>query len=103
MWTTEALALVGVTFALAGFIKGLVGFGLPIVALALLATTIGLQETIAVLIVPSLVTNIWQGFVGGNFKFLMKRMWLFFLCATAGIWLGVIILASQNTVQFCGR
>ncbi len=99
MWTPEALALVAVTFALAGLVKGLVGFGLPIVALALLATTIGLQETIAVLIVPSLITNIWQGLVGGNFVPLMKRMWLFFLCAIAGIWLGVLILASQDNVQ----
>ena len=99
MWTPEALALVAVTFALAGLVKGLVGFGLPVVALALLATTIGLQETIAVLIVPSLITNIWQSLVGGNFIMLMKRMWLFYLCAIAGIWLGVIILASQDTVQ----
>ena len=99
MWTAEAIALVGITFAFAGLIKGLVGFGLPVVALAILATSIGLQETIAVLIVPSIVTNIWQGVVGGNFVRLMKRMWLFFLCATGGIWLGVIILATQDTNQ----
>ena len=59
----------------------------------------GVANSIAVLIVPSLITNIWQSLVGGNFIMLMKRMWLFFLCAIAGIWLGVIILASQDTVQ----
>lgn len=44
MWSTELVAMVLGTFLLAGLVKGIVGFGLPIVALAMLANTLGLKR-----------------------------------------------------------
>ena len=56
-WGT--LAAAGV-FAVAGVVKGVVGLGLPTVAMALLALWMAPAQAAALLIVPSLLTNLWQ-------------------------------------------
>ena len=60
------LAIAG-TFLLAGAVKGVIGLGLPTVSLALLAVAINLPNAMALLLVPSFVTNVWQAMVGGRF------------------------------------
>lgn len=47
-------------FVLAGLIKGVVGLGLPTIAMALLALLMTPAQAAALLIVPSLITNVWQ-------------------------------------------
>ena len=51
-------------FLLAGFVKGVVGLGLPTVAMGLLAVTMAPSQALAIVIVPAVITNIWQTFVG---------------------------------------
>lgn len=52
--------LVTLVFVLAGLVKGVVGLGLPTIAMALLALLMTPAQAAALLIVPSLVTNVWQ-------------------------------------------
>ena len=52
--------LVAAVFLLAGLVKGVVGLGLPTLSMALLALWMPPVEAAALLIVPSLVTNLWQ-------------------------------------------
>lgn len=73
------VALVCAVLLLAGTVKGVVGLGLPTVTLALLTATLGLDAAIAVMLAPSLVTNLWQAFPGGAFVALMRRLWPFYL------------------------
>jgi uncharacterized membrane protein YfcA len=47
-------------FLLAGLVKGVVGLGLPTISMALLALMMAPAEAAALLVVPSLVTNLWQ-------------------------------------------
>ena len=102
MWTAEGLVIVCATFLLAGWVKGVVGLVLPTIALALLAATVGLREAIALMLVPSLVTNLWQGLAGGAFAALMRRLWLFLLVACLGTWLGVGVLAQADAALLTG-
>ena len=44
MWDLEIVALVIGTFLLAGFIKGVIGLGLPVVALATASAFVGLAR-----------------------------------------------------------
>lgn len=57
VWLSVAAVAV---FVLAGVVKGVVGLGLPTVSMALLALLMAPAEAAALLIVPSLVTNVWQ-------------------------------------------
>ena len=54
-----ALQIAG-TFLVAGAVKGLVGLGLPTVSLAILTVVIDLPHAMALLLVPSFVTNFYQ-------------------------------------------
>ncbi len=76
------------TFLLAGTVKGVVGMGLPAVSLALLTALLDLPTAMALMLVPSFVTNVWQAVVGGNGLALLKRLAVFFILAFAAVWLG---------------
>jgi uncharacterized membrane protein YfcA len=92
MTETGALILIGLTFLLAGGVKGVIGLGLPSVSLAILTATLGLHPAMALLVVPSLVTNVWQAVVGGNGVETVKRIWPLLLFATVTVWVGAMTL-----------
>ena len=83
----DILVLVAVVFLFAGAIKGLIGFGLPTVSIAIIATFLGLIEAMTLMLLPSLVTNLFQGFVGGNLIRLIRRCWIMFLFGAVFVWL----------------
>lgn len=76
--------LIGVIFILAGFVKGVAGFGLPTVSVALVALLRPIPEAIALMLVPAFVTNIWQGLAGGQLRLVVPRIALFLAFAVAG-------------------
>ncbi len=89
------LAIAG-TFLIAGTIKGVIGLGLPTVSLALLTVAIDLPHAMALLLVPSFITNLWQAVVGGGGKAILLRLWPFLLMATATVWLGAAALTRVD-------
>lgn len=91
-----------VAFFLAGFVKGVVGFGFPIIVLVVLTLTIGLFDALAILIVPTLVTNVWQALSGPYFAAVMQRMWLYFVCAATGILIASRFLTAVNVDLLTG-
>ncbi|ARP93376.1 sulfite exporter TauE/SafE family protein [Bordetella genomosp. 13] len=56
-----AWGFIAMVFVLAGIVKGVVGLGLPTISMALLALAMPPAQAAALLIVPSFVTNVWQG------------------------------------------
>ncbi len=92
----SAILLVMATFLLAGIVKGVIGLGLPTVSLAILTVAIDLPNAMALLLVPSFATNLWQAVVGGNGRALLQRLWPFLLSATLAVWIGALALASVD-------
>ncbi|EPN86571.1 membrane protein, partial [Pseudomonas syringae pv. actinidiae ICMP 19101] len=68
-------ALVIGTFLLAGTVKGVIGLGLPTVAMGLLGLVMLPPQAAALLIIPSAFTNVWQLATGGSLRPLLKRLW----------------------------
>ena len=93
----ETVFLVIATYLAAGTVKGVVGLGLPTVSLAVLATTLGLREAIAVVLLPSLLTNIWQAVSGGHFRELLRRLWGFLLAGALVTPISTAALAAEDT------
>lgn len=79
-------AIIAAVFLLAGFVKGVVGLGLPTVSVGLLATIMSPAEAGALLLIPSLATNLWQMLVGPGLLSLLRRLWPMLL----GIGLGTV-------------
>ena len=84
------------TFLLAGAVKGVIGLGLPTVSLGLLTAALDLPTAMALLLVPSLVTNLWQAAVGGNGVEIIRRIWPFLLTATVTVWIGATALTRVD-------
>jgi len=96
MLDPTTLSIVAATFLIAGSVKGIIGLGLPTVSLALLTVAMGLPEAMNLLLIPSFVTNVWQAFVGGHTKEVIKRIWPFLLAATVTIWFGANALTRVD-------
>lgn len=96
------LAIVLLVFLIAGATKGVVGMGLPSVSLALLTMAIDLQSAMALLIAPSLATNLWQALVGGHGRAILRRLWPFLLMATATVSIGAIALTRVAPTSLSG-
>ena len=62
-------------FAIAGMIKGTIGLGLPAVSMGLLSLVISPFQAATLLIIPSMVTNIWQLFAEGNVWGFVRRFY----------------------------
>ena len=91
-----AILLLMATFLLAGTVKGVIGLGLPTVSLAILTVAIDLPSAMALLLVPSFATNLWQAVVGGNGRALLVRLWPFLLTASLTVWIGAMALTSVD-------
>jgi len=94
----KLILIVACVFSLAGFVKGVIGMGLPTVSVALLVLALGVKEALALMLVPSIATNIWQAAVGGHFRVLMRRLWPLFAAAVPAIWLGAGLLAKADAL-----
>src|SRR5580704_17899618 len=88
------LIVIAAAFLLAGFIKGVIGLGLPTVSMGLLAVTMPPAHALAIVIVPAIVTNIWQTFVGPYLRDIIRRLWPLMAGTVLGIWLNAGMLTG---------
>ena len=102
MFDLFTITAIAGTFFLAGAVKGVIGLGLPTLSLGLLTATLDLTTAMALLIVPSFITNVWQAVVGGNGRVILRRIWSFLLMATASVWLGATALTRVDLSLLSG-
>lgn len=88
------LLIIAAVFLLAGFVKGTIGMGLPTVAIGLLATRMPPAHALAIVIVPAIVTNIWQTFVGPYLRDIVRRLWPLMVGTALGIWAGAGLMTG---------
>ena len=93
------LAFVIAVFAIAGMIKGTIGLGLPAVSMALLTLLMSPFQAATLLIIPSLVTNIWQLFAEGHVLRLIRRFWSLLLGIIVGTIWSVFPTLGQGEFQ----
>lgn len=72
------LFFIVVALAAAGFAKGVVGLGLPPISMGLLVLVMPPVEAAAIMVIPALFTNLWQGVSGPYLSDLLRRFWLMF-------------------------
>lgn len=97
MDTIPVLIAVAAIFLLAGLVKGVIGMGLPTVAIGLLGLMLTPAQAAAILIVPSVISNLWQSTAGGAFKPLIKRLWPLLAGICIGTFIGAIYLPHSGS------
>src|ERR1700689_3553299 len=101
MPSVETLPIVVATlaFLLAGFVKGVIGLGLPTVSMGLLSLVMAPAKAASLLIVPSFVTNVWQLAAGPSFWRLARRLWPMLAGVAVGTLSGTGLLAGSHAGQ----
>jgi uncharacterized membrane protein YfcA len=97
MTSFTVLAFVAGVFLVAGFVKGVIGMGLPTVAVGLLGLMMTPSRAAAIIVVPSLVTNVWQAVAGDGFAAAVRRLWPMFVGICIGSWAGAVWLPDGSS------
>jgi uncharacterized protein len=82
----DVFVFIVAVFVLAGFVKGVIGLGLPTISMGLLALVVPPVEAAAILVLPSLLTNVWQMLNGPSLASAVKRLWPVMLAICVGTW-----------------
>lgn len=90
------MAWAAFAFVAAGLVKGVLGMGLPTVAMGLLGLVMAPASAAAVLVIPSLITNLWQLLAGPRFGALARRLATMMLAVCVGTALGIGVLTGQS-------
>lgn len=94
---SHVFVITALVFLLAGFVKGVIGLGLPTVAMGLLGAVMAPAQAAALLIIPSFVTNVWQLLTGPRFWPLVRRLWPMMVGVCIGTWAGAGLLAADTS------
>src|SRR5574340_136791 len=86
-----------------GLVKGVVGIGLPLVALPVMVNFIPVPKAIALLILSSFATSVWQSVDGGQFASSARRFWPLLAGIAAGVAISVKALATFDIKVQIGR
>ena len=90
------VAVMCVVFLLGGFVKGVIGLGLPTVAMGLLSIAMPPAQAAATIVIPAVATNLWQILAGPALLALARRFALMMLATVAGTFATVEFL-TQST------
>ncbi|CCD98154.1 sulfite exporter TauE/SafE family protein [Bradyrhizobium sp. STM 3809] len=94
---TPILLFIACALTLAGFVKGALGLGLPTISVGLLAVAMPPGRALAIVIVPAVITNIWQTFAGPYLRDIAKRLWPLMAGTAIGICLNASALSHTST------
>ncbi|HEY2136720.1 MAG TPA: sulfite exporter TauE/SafE family protein [Xanthobacteraceae bacterium] len=93
----SVIAGIAFVFVLAGFVKGVIGMGLPTVAMGFLTLLMPPAEAATILILPSFVTNVWQLAAGPGLAALLRRIWPMLAAGALATVLGARWLGTVNS------
>ena len=77
----ELITLLALIFFLAGTNKVIAGLRLPSVSLGILSLALNQEIAMALMLVPSSATKLWQALADSNIGMLLRRLGLFVLPA----------------------
>jgi uncharacterized membrane protein YfcA len=104
MTLVQMLVIAG-AFIVAGIAKGAVGMGMPPIAIGLMTFVLPLDQALAIMVLPTMATNIWQAIYGKGFLRLLRRFGTMAFMATVALftvalWSGH--LGSQKALGWVG-
>ncbi|MBM3647281.1 MAG: sulfite exporter TauE/SafE family protein [Alphaproteobacteria bacterium] len=103
--TTVQILAIAVAFIVAGIAKGAIGMGLPPIALAVMSFAVPLEAALAIMVVPTMATNVWQAIYGGGFRRLLVRFRTMAAASVAALMFVAIAfdqLGSQQAMAWVG-
>ena len=83
-----------------GFFHGLIGLGLPLIAMPLLALVLPFKAAVLFLMLPMLCVNVVTSLWGGRLRQSVLRFWYMLIAPVAGAWIGTRLLIGAPPEPF---
>jgi uncharacterized membrane protein YfcA len=90
----SAVIFAAVALIVGGFVKGAIGVGLPIVAIAVMSGFLPVPTVLAMVIVPIVLTNLWQAVRSGSPGAPLKRFWPMIVCLLLFVWISARLVVG---------
>ncbi|WP_147112222.1 sulfite exporter TauE/SafE family protein [Tateyamaria sp. syn59] len=85
------IAFASAVLLLAGTVKGFIGLGMPTVALALLTLQVDARSAVTLIVVPMLLSNVWQFWRGPDMAGCIRQHWryaaILSICVAVTVWI----------------
>ncbi|MGJ8572235.1 MAG: TSUP family transporter [Hoeflea sp.] len=91
---TWGLAAIVVAMTLGGILKGATGAGIPIIAVPVIAAVYDVRIAVAVMVIPNLISNLWQIFKFRSSAADMGLCWQLAVFGAIGAGIGTVALAE---------
>ncbi len=88
--------LIALVFVVAGTVKGTIGIGLPTVSVGIMSQFLAPHMAIALVILPMVITNIWQVYRAGQWLVTARRYWLLVGMLVMTIWVTTFFTANAS-------
>jgi len=105
LYDPATLALIAAVMVVAGFVKGVTGLGLPLVSLGLMTIFLPIREVLGIIILPLVLTNIWQVIGVRGTLAPLRRFWPMLVTMLAGLAIGaqlVVVLDASYLYLIVG-
>ncbi|MBS3786405.1 MAG: sulfite exporter TauE/SafE family protein [Gammaproteobacteria bacterium] len=96
LWLVAGVMLLG------GFVKGIAGAGLPLVAISMLGTFIDPRQGVAIVAIPVVLSNIWQSLRSGVMLSAGRRFGGLIIGFVLMTWVGANLLVIMPTAALLG-
>jgi uncharacterized membrane protein YfcA len=94
LYSLETLLGAGLCFLAAALVKGLTGLGFLTVCVASLVFVVGLKTAVGLVLVSSLLSNVFIMLDAGHFVETTRRFWRLYLASIPGVVVGVQLLTT---------
>lgn len=100
---TWGLAAIALAMILGGILKGATGAGIPIIAVPVIAAVYDVRVAVAVMVIPNLISNLWQIFKFRKNPTDKGFCWLLAAFGAIGAGIGTVALAelSPSFLSLC--
>lgn len=95
--STPMIAAIALVLVCGGFIKGVIGIGMPVFVVSVLGGFLTPHTIIAILLVPIVVANLWQCLSSDHLRWALARFWPLILAFGIGTVIGAQLLVSVPT------
>ena len=92
----EALAVIFLALAVGSLGKAIAGFGLPLIAIPVMAPYLGVENAVVVMVIPATMTNAWLGWEHRAETAAVANLWPALAVGLAGIVAGTWLLSELD-------
>ena len=92
----ESIIVIVVALAVGAIGKAITGFGLPLVAVPVMAVFIGVESAVVIMVLPSTLTNIWLMWEHRARGATIENLWLILAAGVTGICAGTWLLSRLD-------